>query len=67
VQKYEYVNAIWALTKCLGIDPIYLDAYYLRAYSYYEINDFEDTRKDWMTLADLGQVKAAKFLAGFKK
>jgi tetratricopeptide (TPR) repeat protein len=66
-KAHNYQKAIEALNKCLAIDVIYLDAYYLRAYCCLELGNMEDTYRDWKTLADLGQVRAARFLKDLKK
>ena len=65
-KNHNYQKGIEALTKCIATDPIFFDAYYLRAYLYLQIGDVPGAERDWRYLADLGQVRATRFLKTLK-
>jgi tetratricopeptide (TPR) repeat protein len=65
--KQNYAKAVELLGKCVDMDNIDLNAYYLRADAYTKLGKSKEACKDWTTLAGLGQVKAAKKLAEFCK
>jgi tetratricopeptide (TPR) repeat protein len=60
-------KAIELLGKCIEIDNLDLNAYYLRAMIYSNTGKNKEACKDWSTLAGLGQIDAAKKLAKFCK
>jgi hypothetical protein len=60
-----YERAIELLNKCIEVDDIDLNAYYLRAMIYIGAGKNEEACKDWSTLANLGQVNALKNLKIF--
>jgi len=55
------------LGKCIEIDKVDLNAYYLRAMVYTNMNKRAEACRDWTTLAGLGQVTAMENLAKFCK
>ena len=65
IRKKNYAQAIELFTKCIAIDDIDLDAYYMRAYSNLNMGNKSEACKDWSTLVGLGQVKAVKILAKY--
>ncbi|MFI5160971.1 MAG: hypothetical protein ACHQHN_06815 [Sphingobacteriales bacterium] len=60
-------KAIELLGKCIGIDKIYLNAYYLRAMINSGIGKTKEACQDWSVLAGMGQVDAMRKLAKFCK
>lgn len=60
-------KAIESLSKCIEIDSLDLNAYYLRAMINANLGKNKEACKDWSTLAGMGQVTAAKNLAKFCK
>jgi Tfp pilus assembly protein PilF len=60
-------KAIELLNKCIEIDNLDLNAYYLRAMINGNLGKSKDACKDWTTLAGMGQVTAVKNLAKFCK
>lgn len=58
--KSNFEKSINYYTKCIEIDSIYLDAFYNRAYSYYNLKMLEKACKDWKYLNDLEQKEAEK-------
>ena len=60
-------KAIELLTKCIEIDSLDINAYYLRAMINATSGKNKEACKDWAILAGLGQVTAAKNLAKFCK
>jgi tetratricopeptide (TPR) repeat protein len=60
-------KAIELLSKCIEIDSLDLNAYYLRAMVSVSLGKNKDACKDWSILAGMGQVTAAKNLAKFCK
>ena len=67
IRKQNYTKAIELFTKCLTIDDIDLDAYYLRAFLNLNLGNKSEACKDWTALAGLGQVTAEKDLAKYCK
>lgn len=61
--RQDYEKAVELLGKCVEMDNIDLNAYYLRADAYFKLGKNKDACKDWATLAGLGQVIATKKLA----
>ena len=59
----NYQKAIELLGKCVEMDNIDLNAYYLRAEACSKLGKNKEACKDWTTLVGLGQVTAAKKLA----
>lgn len=57
-KKFE--KAVTEFTSCLRIDSTYLDAYYNRAYSFYQLNNHELACQNWKKLMDLGQKQGEK-------
>lgn len=65
IKRKNYTQAIELFTRCLAIDDIDLDAYYMRAYLNHNLGNKSEACKDWSTLVGLGQVKASKILAKY--
>jgi len=63
----NFDKALQLLGKCIEIDKVDLNAYYLRAMVYTNMNKRAEACKDWTTLAGLGQVTAMENLAKFCK
>lgn len=63
----DYNKALASLSKCIEMDSIDLNAYYLRAIVNLALHKTQDACKDWATLAAFGQVDAKKKLAKFCK
>lgn len=53
-------DAISKFTQCITHDPLYLDAYYNRAYSFYKLKMYNKACLDWEYLKDLGQKEGCK-------
>lgn len=60
LETNKFDKAIADFTTCIAIDPIYLDAYYNRAYAYLQLKQLDNACKDWRFLKDLEQVTGTK-------
>ena len=60
----NFEKAITYYTKCIELDPLQLDAFYNRAYSYYKLEKYEQACKDWRYLYLLGQTEGERLYRG---
>jgi Tfp pilus assembly protein PilF len=60
LETNRFEKAIADFTTCIAIDPIFLDAYYNRAYAYFQLKQTDNACKDWAYLRDLEQVKGTQ-------
>jgi len=60
LERNNFEKAIADFTTCLAIDPLYLDAYYNRAYAYFQLKQTDNACKDWGYLKDLEQANATQ-------
>jgi tetratricopeptide (TPR) repeat protein len=56
LETNNFKKAIADFTTCIAIDPLYLDAYYNRAYSNFQMKQTKNACKDWRFLKDIEQV-----------
>jgi hypothetical protein len=63
----NYAKAAELFGKCIEMDSIDLNAYYLRALANINLGKQKDACKDWTTLAGMGQRNAAKNLSKYCK
>lgn len=61
-KERKYEQALIKLARCIAIDELDINAYYLRASINFELGNRQAACDDWSKLADLGQVPATKSL-----